>query len=176
EQTYVFIDIPGIGDTKGVQHDNENLAHIFDTILESRDVTAILLLLNGAQGRHITTVKNVLTRIEDRLPNNILSNVIIILTNCRSHSVNFDPEKVGLSTKATVLYMQNSAFSSHPNTWNAEIVSALQRDWDASTSDIKNLICHIRSLLSVPMSTLYDIQQDRHRIKSRIKSTEIRPT
>ncbi|CAF4358929.1 unnamed protein product, partial [Rotaria sordida] len=117
EQTYVFIDTPGIGDTGGIQQDNENLAHMFETIQELHDITAILLFLNGAQGRHTTNVKSVLTRLEDRLPNNILDNVIVILTNCRSHSVNFEPEKIGLTTKATVFYMQNSAFSSHPKTW-----------------------------------------------------------
>ncbi|CAF3853619.1 unnamed protein product, partial [Rotaria sp. Silwood1] len=173
EQNYVFIDTPGIGDTGGIQRDNENLAHMFDTVQELHDIAAILLFLNGAQGRHTTNVKSVLTRLADRLPNNILNNVIVILTNCHSHSVNFEPEKIGLTEKTTAFCMQNSAFSSHPNTWDPETLWALQKDWDASMVAIKKLIYLFGNILPVSTSTLNDMQQDRHRIKSILHESRV---
>ncbi|CAF1201487.1 unnamed protein product [Didymodactylos carnosus] len=170
-----FIDTPGINDTGGYLQDNENVDKIFDTVQTLDYLTALVLVLNGTQARMTINIKNVLERFRDRIPDIIYNNMIVILTNCQSHTVNFNPKTIGLSStlKCSVFYMQNSAFSSDSSQWDPMVIQILQRDWHISVQTMNDIIKKLISLTSVSTETFKTMQDDRNTIRSLLHESRL---
>lgn len=159
-----FYDTPGINDTGGYLNDNKNLEKIFQCMESFDYLTALVFVLNGTQARLTINIKNVLERFHDRIPNIFYSNIIVILTNCTSHTVNLD--SIHLLNQPPIFYMQNSAFSSDPQTWTEQIRNILQYDWNKSIETMNEFIKTL--LLFEPISTksITNMNHDRNIIRS----------
>lgn len=159
-----FYDTPGINDTGGYLEDNDNLEKIFRCIQSLNHLTALIFLLNGTQPRLTINIQNVLQRFHQRLPDVFYANIILILSNCASHTVNF--ESMDLFHNPPIFYMQNSAFSSDPRTWSEQTREILQRDWMRSMDTMNELVKTL--LLFTPISTqaVANINRDRDRLRS----------
>ncbi|CAF4358218.1 unnamed protein product [Rotaria magnacalcarata] len=165
EQVYFnFFDTPGINDTGGYLADNENLNRIFECIQSFEYLTALVLVLNGTQARLTVNIKNVLERFHDRIPDGFYSNMILILTNCSSHTINF--ESINFLNHTAIFYMQNSAFSSDPQTWSEQTREILQRDWNISIQTMNDFIKTLVLLAPVSTKSLLDLNNDRNIIRS----------
>jgi hypothetical protein len=166
-----FFDTPGINDTGGYLSDNENLEKIFQCIQSVDHLTALVLILNGTQARLTINIKNILERLHDRLPDIFYSNIILILTNCSAHTNNLDSVK--LINHPPIFHMQNSAFSSDPQTWSEQTYQMLQRDWNISMQTMNEFIKSL--VLSTPISTksLTDINNNRNSIRSILHETRL---
>jgi hypothetical protein len=159
-----FYDTPGINDTGGYLADNENLEKIFQCIQSLDYLTALVFILNGTQARLTINIKNVLERFHDRIPDVFYSNIIVILSNCSSHTVNFDSIK--LLNHPPVFYMQNSAFSSDPRTWSEHTLEILQRDWDISIQTMNEFIKTLVLLTPISTESVSHMNSDRDTIRS----------
>jgi translation elongation factor EF-1alpha len=107
---FEIIDTPGFADTRHGQ-DQKNIENILKKASEVNYITAIVLVINGSHARKTTTLKYVLNKLEGTVPDSLLKNLIVVLTNCDENSCNFDLKLLkGLNDKY-VYYMQNSAFS-----------------------------------------------------------------
>jgi hypothetical protein len=159
-----FYDTPGINDTGGYLADNENLDQIFQCIQSFEYLTALVFVLNGTQARLTINIKNVLERFHDRIPDVFYSNIIVILTNCTSHTVNLDSIK--LLNNPPIFYMQNSAFSSDPQTWSEQTQDILQRDWNRSIETMNEFIKTLILLEPISTESLTNINNDRNAIRS----------
>ena len=159
-----FFDTPGINDTGGYLEDNENLEKIFHCIQSLDSLTALIFLLNGTQARLTINIQNVLHRFHQRLPDVFYSNIILILTNCSSHTVNF--ESMELFRNPPIFYMQNSAFSSDPRTWSEQTREILQRDWHRSMETMNELIKSLLLLRPISTQAVSNINHDRDRLRS----------
>ncbi|UJR21715.1 hypothetical protein I4U23_024792 [Adineta vaga] len=159
-----FYDTSGINATGSYSVDNENLEKLFHCIQSFDHLTALVLVINGTQARLTINIKIVLECLYKRLPNVFHKNLIIILTNCTSHTVNFDSIK--LFKHLPIFYMQNSAFSSEPQTWSTKIYDILQHDWNQSITTMNEFIKSL--LLLTPISTRYltEMKNDQDRIRS----------
>lgn len=165
EQVYFnFYDTPGINDSGGYLADNETLNKIFECIESFEYLTALVLVLNGTQARLTVNIKNILERFHDRIPNVFYSNMILILTNCNSHTVNF--ESISFLNHPPMFYMQNSAFSSDPQIWTERTIEILQRDWNISIQTMNDFIKTLVLLTPISTKSLLDLNNDRHTIRS----------
>ena len=159
-----FFDTPGINDTGGYLADNENLNRIFECIQSFEFLTALVLVLNGTQARLTINIKNVLERLHDRMPDVFYSNIILILTNCTAHTVNFNSVK--FLDHPPMFLMQNSAFSSDPRTWSEQTRQILYHDWNMSMETMNEFIKTLILLTPISTESLSDINNDRNVIRS----------
>jgi hypothetical protein len=159
-----FFDTPGINDTGGYLADNENLDKIFQCIQSFEYLTALVFVLNGTQARLTINIKNVLERFHDRIPDVFYSNLIVILTNCSPHTVNLNSIK--LLNHASIFYMQNSAFSSDPETWSEQTRKILQRDWNISMQTMNEFIKTLILLEPISTESVSNIDNNRNTIRS----------
>jgi hypothetical protein len=159
-----FFDTPGINDTGGYLSDNENVDRIFECIQGLQHLTALVLVLNGTQGRLTINIRNVLERFRDRIPDVLYSNVIVILTNCAPHTVNFGSVK--LLNHAPIFHMQNSAFSSDVQAWSSQTREILQRDWSISMQTMNEFVKTLLTLTPVSTEILSEMNDDRNAIRS----------
>ncbi|CAF4590474.1 unnamed protein product, partial [Rotaria magnacalcarata] len=90
--------------------------------------------------------------------------MILILTNCSSHTVNF--ESINFLNHTAIFYMQNSAFSSDPQTWSEQTREILQRDWNISIQTMNDFIKTLVLLAPVSTKSLLDLNNDRNIIRS----------
>lgn len=159
-----FFDTPGINDTGGYLADNENVDRIFECIQNFEHLTALVLVLNGTQARLTVNIRNVLERFRDRIPDVLYSNLLVILTNCASHTVNFG--NVKLLNNAPIYHMQNSAFSSDPKMWSVQTREILQRDWNISMQTMNDFIKNLLTLQPISTGCLTSMNDDRNAIRS----------
>jgi GTP-binding protein EngB required for normal cell division len=146
------IDSPGFSDTRGVAQDEVNMSKIIDTVSTlPQPLTSLVLVLNGATSRHTINVRNVISRLRGNMPDAVLKNLVIVCTNCTAHTCNTDKDamrkELGLaaSDKAEFFYIQNSAFSSNPDTWTDHIRSEIAKDWKVCRSELHRLVVHLAS-------------------------------
>jgi hypothetical protein len=159
-----FFDTPGINDTGGYLADNENLDKIFQCLQSLEYLTALVFVLNGTQPRLTINIKNVLERFHDRIPDIFYSNIILILTSCSSHTVNLDSIK--LLNHPPIFHMQNSAFSSDPQTWTEQTREILQRDWNISIQTMNDFIKTLLLLPPISTEVLSNINNERDTVRS----------
>ena len=151
------IDTPGFSDTRGVAQDEVNMSKIIDAASSlPQPLTALLLVLNGATQRHTINVKNMLSRLRGNMPDAVLQNLVVVCTNCLPHTCNTDKDamraELGLSAsvRTEFFYIQNSAFSSNPDTWTDAIRRSVAQDWQSCRSELHRLVVHLSSKISAP--------------------------
>ena len=144
---FEIIDTPGFADTRHGQ-DQKNIENILSKAAEVNYITAIVLVINGSHARKTTTLKYVLNKLEGTVPDSLLKNLIIILTNCDENSCNFDLKLLkGLSDKY-VFHMQNNAFSNNQTSKSEKAWNRLSSDWNESMKVINDFISVVESLKS----------------------------
>ena len=79
-----FMDTPGIGDTRGIAQDDENILDICEQIQKLGWVSAIFLVVNGSEARFCSRLQYVLKKIEGIIPDDFLSNVFVLFTHVNS--------------------------------------------------------------------------------------------
>jgi hypothetical protein len=168
-----FIDTPGINDTGGLLQDAQNVEKVFSYIENISELTALILILNGAVARVTINIQNVLATYRDRLPDAIYSNIIIVLTNCEEHTVNFSPSNVNLGEHCSVFHMQNSAFSSDSRTWSSDGFTALQRQFVSSMKTMDRIFGKLLSLEPTSTKLFQEMNDDRNRIKQQLHRARI---
>ena len=141
-----FIDTPGFADTNGPEQDDENVLRILEFASNEDTLSAVVIVVNGTNSRLVSTVRTVISRLRGNIPDVALNNIIFVMTNCSDRrSCNFSLSAMPFDPCA-VVYMNNSAFSSHPATWSARDKQLLQRDWEDSYSVIRRLLSQIDSM------------------------------
>ena len=135
-----IIDTPGFGDTDR-KKDESNLQNIFAEASAQKFISAIVLVINGSVARETTSLKFVLESMKGAVPNSLLTNIIIVLTNCDESTVNFELKLLnGISTK-NVFHMQNNAFSNDLRlTGSEKLWKKLSNEWLDSMETLKQLI------------------------------------
>ena len=76
-----FLDTPGLGDTRGIEKDEENISTIIDEVVKTENLNAILLMVNGTDPRINTRIKYVLAKLQGILPTVFLQNLFILMSN-----------------------------------------------------------------------------------------------
>ncbi|CAI4220702.1 unnamed protein product, partial [Auanema sp. JU1783] len=167
---YNFIDTPGLSDTEGTERDDLHISKIMIAAEGTGYMTAIILVMNGTVARQTVNLRNTLTRLRGSVPDTLLNNLIVVLTNCSENSANFEFEslKPWTVSQENVFYMNNSAMSKSKKWWinNGRRKAGLLRDWQESMNEINNMILRVNDLSTVAANAFGKMRQKRDKIKS----------
>ncbi|CAF1354768.1 unnamed protein product [Adineta ricciae] len=168
-----IVDTPGINDTGGLCQDNQNMENILSYIQRLPEITALILVINGAVCRATVNICYALRKFQERLPDIIYGNLLIILTNCQSHSVNFNPEDLGLSKGCAVFYMQNSAFSTDPRKWSQQTRDMLEIEFQKSMETFNSIVGTLCRLEGLAITCFKDMNDNRNNIKRELHAVRL---
>jgi hypothetical protein len=157
----VFIDTPGLADTRGVAQDYQNINMILDFIRAFNSISRIILVINGTKARNTGPARLVTQLLCGSLPSMVLNNLMIVFTNCASEAeLSFDVDQfcgaLGVSKSSIpIVYLQNSGFSTKH--------AAPQRSWDEAIGTVRSIKHEIER--TTPVSTsdflgVYDARRD----------------
>ncbi|CAF1458943.1 unnamed protein product [Rotaria sordida] len=170
---YLFLDTPGFSDTRSIEQNQINMNKIIDTITQLDNLTSIIFVVNGSMSRLTTNFRYAINCLNSNIPNIILENVIVILTNVKKYESSFDLKVLNLHGKIYPFYMQNGAFVSDPKTWTKSIRNELQYDWNHSMNQIKLILETIDSFKQISIDTFIQLKHIRNDIKSIIHQTRL---
>ncbi|CAF3880877.1 unnamed protein product [Rotaria sp. Silwood1] len=170
---FCFIDTPGVGDTRGMKYDRQNIKRIFDLVQQMETLTAILLIINGTQPRLTFNIEYVLQQFRHWLPNVVLDNVIVILTNCNRYTFNFEPETIGLPSTVKTFYMQNSAFSNNPKKVHSQFKQRLEDDWKQSMDTLNEVIGLLYTLPPLSTQAFIDMDSEKNELRSLLHESRL---
>nr|XP_019543380.2 uncharacterized protein LOC109414092 [Aedes albopictus] len=169
-----FIDTPGLSDTEGVVQDDFNIRQIMGAAEQSGLLTAIILVINGTQARATVTLRNTLCLLRSSIPDVLLQNLVVVLTNCSAASVNFDMAHLKPWTvpEANVFYMNNCALSRPVSQWmdNERLKKAVEKEWETSMETIEELILSLTQLSGKATEAFTQMRMKRDMIKSQLHS------
>jgi hypothetical protein len=173
DKQYLFLDTPGLSDTRGIEPNEMNMNKIIDAITQLGNLTTVMIVVNGSISRLTTCLRSVIDCLNENIPDIILENVIVILTNVKKHESPFDLKILNLHGKVYPFYMQNNAFVSDPQTWTKSIRNELQHDWDYSINQIKHILETIDSFKQISIHAFIQMKQIRNDIKSIIHQVRL---
>ncbi|XP_055329040.1 uncharacterized protein LOC129581810 [Paramacrobiotus metropolitanus] len=164
-----FIDSPGLSDTGGVQQDDQNVACILEAAEKAGALTAVILIINGTVSRATVNLSNTMARLRGNLPDVLIDNLIVVLTNCALGTYNFDfksllPWKI---KSQNVFIMDNSALSRDPSDWqrNSHLMNGIQKAWNTSMDEIQKMVYRITDLDEKSTGVFKDLRDNREKIK-----------
>ncbi|XP_055337150.1 uncharacterized protein LOC129587435 [Paramacrobiotus metropolitanus] len=168
-QSFDFIDSPGLSDTKGVSHDDKNIECILESAEKIGTLSAAVIIINGTVVRATLNLLNTLTRLRGNLPDILIDNLIVVLTNCTQTSYNFDiktlyPWKI---KPENVFIMDNSALSRNPAQWrgNRRMEEEMQKAWKISMEEIQKMVYRITDLDEKSTGVFKELRKNREQIK-----------
>ncbi|XP_029710189.2 uncharacterized protein LOC109402189 [Aedes albopictus] len=171
---YNFIDTPGLSDTEGVAQDESNIQQSMGAAEQSGVLTAIILVINGTQTRATVTLCRTLCLLRSSIPDVLLQNLVVVLTNCSSATVNFDLARLEPWTvpEANVFHMNNCAFSRPVSQWtkNAAMQQILKIEWKCSMEAIEKMIQNLKQLGGKATEAFKQMRINRERIKSQLQN------
>ncbi|XP_029729934.1 uncharacterized protein LOC115267201 [Aedes albopictus] len=171
---YNFIDTPGLSDTEGVAQDESNIQQIMGAAEQSGVLTAIILVINGTQTRATVTLCRTLCLLRSSIPDVLLQNLVVVLTNCSFTTVNFNLAHLEPWTvpESNVFHMNNCAFSRPVSQWtkNERMKQNLEREWKCSMEAIEELIQNLKQLGGKATEAFKQMRINRERIKSQLQN------
>jgi hypothetical protein len=126
----------------------------------------VIIVVNGTTGRLTLNLRNVIARLRGNLPDVVMDNVIVVMTNSKRHEANFNISSLQLHGTVYPYYMQNSAFSQDPSTWDQNAMDALQFDWDASMDELRRMVETIDTFKTKSVTAFKDMKDIRNAIKA----------
>ncbi|CAF2677272.1 unnamed protein product [Rotaria sp. Silwood2] len=163
---YLFLDTPGFSDTHNIEQNQMNMNKIIGAITQLDNLTSIILVVNGSLSRLTMNFRYAINCLNSSIPDIILENVIVILTNAKKYESPFDLKLLNLHGKVYPFYMQNGAFVSDPKRWTKSIRNELHYDWNNSMNQIKLILETIDSFKQISIDIFLRMKQIRNDIKS----------
>ncbi|PKY19794.1 hypothetical protein RhiirB3_523784 [Rhizophagus irregularis] len=170
---FVFIDTPGMSDTNGIEQDDKNIQEIINTAIDAGSLTAIIIIASGTEARVTPTIKNTLTRLANNLPDEIISNnLLLILTKCTKSSASFSEDAFAkeIVKPKKIFYMDNQIFCADPQILlnDDDEYSTVKHQWDKSFKTFSNLLKIIPEMNDTLTKTFTKMRELRNKIKSEI--------
>lgn len=173
EKQYLFLDTPGLSDTRGAEQDNINISKIIDAVEGLGGLTAVIIVVNGAVARLTVNLQNVISRLRGNLPDTVMDNVIVVLTNSTRYAANFTLQALELYGNVYPYYMQNSAFSTDPSTWTSTALDALQSDWDQAMDELDAMRETLDTFKIKSVAAFKNMRDIRNEIKTLMHAAQV---
>ena len=78
-----MLDVPGFGDTRGVDQDVKNADLIVNSLKDLNYINAVMLITKGTQSRSTAMFEYVLARLASVLPGKVSDHIVLMLTFCK---------------------------------------------------------------------------------------------
>nr|XP_019549064.2 uncharacterized protein LOC109419265 [Aedes albopictus] len=171
---YAFIDTPGLSDTSGRDKDAENILKIMEVAEMTGTIAAIMLVVNGTVARTTSNLKDTINMMKSSVPDVLLSNLVVVLTNCSATSANFQFSALNpwtISDKNR-FYMNNSALSTPVDTWidDTEKFEEIEYGWKKSMRTIDQMVKQITQLGHVASDAFGEMRKKKSDIKSKLNA------
>ncbi|CAF1431874.1 unnamed protein product, partial [Adineta ricciae] len=163
---YLFLDTPGLSDTRGHEQNEMNINQMIDAITDLGNLTSIIIVVNGSICRLTRQFRRFIDLLIGNIPDVILENVLVILTNVKKHESSFDLSVLNLHGNVYPFYMQNGAFASDSRTWKGSIREELQSNWEHSMHQIKSILQTVDSFKQISIDSFIQLKQTRNDIRS----------
>lgn len=167
-----FIDTPGLSDTEGTAKDDEHIVKIMAAAENRGNLSAIIIVINGTVARATVNLRNTLTLLKGSVPDVLLKNLLVVLTNCSKATANFDlkqlePWKV---PKDNVFHMNNSALSMPVEEWknDEDIMDDLVAYWKKSMKAMEGIMKKVKQLGNKATHAFRDMRIKRNKIKAEL--------
>ncbi|XP_021709462.1 uncharacterized protein LOC110679357 [Aedes aegypti] len=162
-QQYGIIDTPGLSDnTVGADKDNEHIANIVAAASNTEAIAAIILVINGAVARVTVSLRNAINRLKGVVPDILLNNLIVVLTNCSADKANFDLSvlKPWTFSDDNIFYMNNNALAKSPNYWNKDMKkkNSMINQWNNSMTELAKVVTKINTLGQISSSAFREMR------------------
>lgn len=176
-----LIDTPGIGDTRGLSKDKENLADILSVLRTYKKLHGILILLKPNEQRLDLILKFCIQELLTHLHRDAAKNIAFGFTNTRGTNYapgdSFDPLRQLLSRfddvniplrKQTVYCFDSESFRFlAAQKMQGKIVGCLDENrasWEYSVAESRRLLDHFRNLPPHNVTSTVNLYETRHRI------------
>ncbi|EGC33226.1 hypothetical protein DICPUDRAFT_154762 [Dictyostelium purpureum] len=173
-KTFVFIDTPGLSDTRGVEQDDINIGKIIDSAENCLNLSAVLIVINGSVPRMTINLQNVITRLRGSIPDSLLNNIFLVFTNCYKFERNFVIESLEIEVNTdNIFHMNNNAFSSDKRLWDEDSIDALKKEFERSFITTERLLETVSKLSSVSTKHFGEMKKHRMIIKSTLHKAKV---
>ncbi|KXJ80558.1 hypothetical protein RP20_CCG024492 [Aedes albopictus] len=137
-------------------------------------IAAIMLVVNGTVARTTSNLKDTINMMKSSVPDVLLSNIMVVLTNCYESSVNFEFKALNpwtISDKNR-FYMNNSALSRPINTWidDPEKFDEIEYAWKKSMKTLEQMVKKITQLGHVASDAFGEMRKKKNEIKSKLNA------
>lgn len=141
--SFTLVDTPGLGDTEGLEKDEANIDVIIKGAEAQEDINALIFVLNGSVARLTSNIKWVFTKLKGTIPDNVLTNSIVVFTRVVNEKANLfkDVRSVFGFDPVAKFYMDNSTFSLNPNTPDED-----EDDYKLHTISFKKCMTNVKSI------------------------------
>lgn len=169
-----FIDTPGLSDTEGTAKDDEHVIKIMAAAEKRENLSAIIIVINGTVARATVNLRNTLTLLKGSVPDVLLDNLLVVLTNCSKATANFDLKQLQPwdVPKENVFHMNNSALSIPVQQWkdDEDIMEDLVAHWKRSMKAVEAIMTKNKQLGNKATHAFRDMRVKRNKIKAEVHS------
>ncbi|RIB24007.1 hypothetical protein C2G38_756468 [Gigaspora rosea] len=169
---FILIDTPGLSDTNGVKQDDKNIKEITDAAISAGSLSAIVIVANGTEARVTPSIKNTLVRLSNNLPDDLLGNILLILTKCTKSSASFSECAFSkeIAKPKKIFYMDNQFFCTDPEVWKDDEDERfnVEHHWKLSINTINRILETITDLSSTSTKAFENMREYRNKIKAEI--------
>ncbi|CAG8665865.1 9491_t:CDS:2 [Gigaspora margarita] len=169
---FIFIDTPGLNDTEGAERDDKNIKEILDLIYQFDSLSAIIIIANGTEARVTSSMKNIFNRLANSIPDDLIKNLILVLTKCAKSSATFSIENFEqvIAKPKKIFYMDNQAFCTNSQTWenDSETHEMFQLKWNISNKTMKKVLESVECMTATSINSFSYMKTLRDNIKKDI--------
>jgi len=168
--TYKIIDTPGLSDTSLTENhsiDDINVERILTAASKAKELHAIILIINGSTPRLTVNLRNALQRIKGNYPDVLLSNMLVIFTHTSMSIPTFEKSSLPHPPRE-IFTMDNMAFCSRPDQWNADDAEFQELCWKQSMRKAKQIVDFIDQLAPQCAEVFGQMRDSRNEIKNQI--------
>lgn len=172
ELQFSFIDTPGLCDTASTQNDEDHITKILAAAEEAGTLAAIMIVINGTRSRATVDLSHSLNEMKSFVPDCLLDNLMIVLTNCNRATANFElkqlkPWKI---LDDNVFYMNNSALSKPQELWSKDekLKQTIENEWTASMETMEQIKLRLKQIGMKVTNVFKEMRLKRNQIKSEL--------
>ncbi|CAG8831377.1 26991_t:CDS:2, partial [Gigaspora margarita] len=157
-------------DTNGVKQDDKNIQEIIYTAILAGPLSAIVIVANGTKARVTPSIKNTLIRLSNNFRDDLLGNLLFILTKCTKSSASFTEGAFSkeIAKPKKIFYMENQFFCTDPEVWKDDEDERfnVEHHWKKSINTINRLLETITELSPTSTKAFENMIDYKNKIKS----------
>ena len=183
---FEIIDTPGLADTRGAEQDSQNIEKILKAAQEAHSLSAILLVVNGANPRYtqasdhlrerkrptdktlsVQAIQGCMVRLSNFLPDAFRNNILVVFTHCADKiRCIYDKDKLPFAPicESNMLYMENSFFVASPEEIqgaSSDTRQLFEFEWDRSMRVMQKMVSRITELDTALTEPLGQVRKSR---------------
>lgn len=180
-QTLQIIDTPGLGDTRGIEHDKKHASAVVNFIGQLEHVNLVCILLKPAESRLNILFNFCIQSILSQLDRNVVNNVAFVFTNGRVTSFRIGDTLQSLNSalmtasssaaivrceRENIFCVDNEAFRylaarSHGIPFTTEEEEIYEQSWNRSSLEYTRLLEFALTLRPTSASTIVSVRDSK---------------